>query len=122
MAPPGTFSGTLNYIAQGTGLLANVSVPIKAQISLTGLNETPNGYAYTLYPNPATDRLCINPADGSGTYVMYDLNGRRIDSGNMISGSCISVDSIRESGIYFIEWTTLKGEIYRSKWVKTSVF
>ena len=122
MAPPGLFTGTLNYIAQGTGLLANVSVPIKAQISLTGLNETSNRYAYTLYPNPATDRLCISPAAAPGTYVLYDLNGRQIETGYMTSGSCISIDAVHESGIYFIEWTAATGETYRSKWVKTAGF
>ena len=122
MAPPGLFAGTLNYIAQGTGLLANVSVPIRAQISLTGMDEYTNSNAYTIFPNPATDRLCITPATASGTYSLYDLNGRLIDYGNMISGSCVSAAAAHDSGIYFIEWTTETGETYRRKWVKSTGF
>jgi hypothetical protein len=120
MAPPGYFSGTLNYIAQGTGLLANVSVPIKAQISLTGLSEITNGNGYTIYPNPATDRLCIDPFPVNGHLNIYDLQGRKIDGGNSVNSSCISVEDIRQPGTYLLEWTGPGGRTIRERWIKTA--
>lgn len=122
MASPGSFSGTLNYIAQGTGLLANVSVPIKAQISLTGLSEVANGNGYTIYPNPATDQLCIDPAPLHGSLTIYDLHGRKILTDNAVNTSCIPVQEIREPGTYLLEWISSEGTTVREKWIKTTGF
>lgn len=122
MAPPGSFSGVLNYIAQGTGLLANVSVPIKAQISLTGLTEVANGNGYTIYPNPASGHICIHPNPTEGTVKIYDLEGRMLLDQGQISSGCLPVAEIVTPGVYLLEWTGEQGRVYREKWVKAFNF
>lgn len=122
MAPPGLFTGTLNYIAQGTGLLANVSVPIKAQISLTGLTEFTNGNGYTIYPNPASGHICIHPNPTEGTVKVYDLEGRLLLEQGQISSGCLPVAEIVTPGVYLLEWTGEQGRVYREKWIKTFNF
>lgn len=122
MAPPGPFTGILNYIAQGTGLLANVSVPIKAQISLTGLTEVTNGNGYTIYPNPASGHICIHPNPTQGTVKIYDLEGRMLKEQGQVSSGCLPVSDIVTPGVYFLEWTGEQGRVYREKWVKTLDF
>jgi hypothetical protein len=122
MAPPGSFAGTLNYIAQGTGLLANVSVPIQAQISLTGQSELANGNGYTIYPNPASSHICIDPNPLGGIVNIYDLEGRLLRAEQNNSDGCLPLSEIATPGIYLLEWTGTKGMVYREKWVKVSDF
>lgn len=117
MAPPGFFSGTLNFIAQGTGLLANVNVPIRAQISLTGFSEHTNGKAVVLYPNPAHTSICNDGlTERAEQLKILDLAGRVVDLPSPAYG-CIDLHSLTVPGIYFLEFT--EGNlVYRKKFVK----
>lgn len=117
MAPPGFFNGTLSYNAQGTGLLASVSVPIRAQISLTGIAENTNGKVGVLYPNPAHTFLCKDGLTERAEQVkILDLAGRVVDLPSPVNG-CIDLHALTVPGIYFLEFT--KGNVvYRNKFAK----
>ncbi|MBL7924077.1 MAG: endonuclease [Bacteroidia bacterium] len=116
---PGTLlSGSLNFIAQGTGLLANVSIPIRAQMSFTGSAEITNAKGYTLYPNPATDLLCLSgeeplPAD----LMITDLSGRVLRRLSGAGKRCVDLDEREAPGFYFLQWNA-GGKIFRKAWIK----
>ena len=122
MVSPGPFTANLNFTAQGTGLLANVSVPIIANVSWTGLTEVSNGNGYTIYPNPASGHICINPNPTEGTVKIYDLEGRMLQEQGQVSSGCLPVSDIVTPGVYLLEWTGEQGRVYREKWVKTFNF
>lgn len=117
-APNPNFTGVLNFNVQGTGLLANVSVPIRANLSATGLADITNGNAYTLYPNPAHDLLCIDgsPAEIKNIKVM-DVLGRLRSLSSTSSNHCIPISDIQENGFYILQWE-VGGEVFRKAWIK----
>jgi hypothetical protein len=117
MAPPGSFNGILNFTAQGTGLLANVSVPIKAQLSLQGIAEMGNGNGLTLYPNPASERICIAENKPIAAARVLDLSGRIIRSLSISEWPCFNISAIENAGFYVLEWEE-NGKLFHAPWVK----
>ncbi|MBK9399696.1 MAG: endonuclease [Bacteroidetes bacterium] len=116
-AAPGSFSGTLNFTAQGTGLLANVSVPIKAQLSLQGIAEMGNGHGLTLFPNPASERICIAENKPIAAARVLDLSGRIIRSLSISEWPCFNISAIENAGFYVLEWEE-NGKLFHAPWVK----
>lgn len=118
-APPGQlFSGSLNYSVQGTGLLTTVNVPIRAQLSLTALEDNPHSEVKRLYPNPARTQLCGDFEYGRTTnYRIYDLSGRVMDLLLSPQGSCLDISGIAAPGAYIMEWQS-DGQRQRAVWMK----
>lgn len=118
-APPGQLlSGTLNYTAQGTGLLATVSVPIRAQLSFTGQAEL-HANTVRLYPNPASTRLCgdFTSSHGHGFRIL-DLAGREVSLPAYNGGDCLDISHAGAPGAYILEWNDASGGRRRSIWYK----
>lgn len=117
-APNPNFTGVLNFIVQGTGLLANVSVPIRANLSATGLVDITNGNAYTLYPNPAHDFLCVDGLTAEMKNLkVIDVLGRVRTFIPSVENHCLSISDLQEEGFYILQWEK-DGEIYRKAWLK----
>jgi len=71
-----------------------------------GVSDNDFGQEYTIYPNPASDKISLQSAVSSQQSVMveiYDLNGRKLLNKQIPAGSEeVTVDmSGLESGIYF---------------------
>lgn len=117
-APNPNFTGVLNFNVQGTGLLANVSVPIRANLSATGLADITNGNTYTLYPNPAHDLLCVDglTAEMKNLKVM-DVLGRVRSVSSTSPKYCIPISDLQEDGFYILQWEA-NGVVYRKGWIK----
>jgi len=116
-AAPGAFSGTLNFTAQGTGLLANVSVPIKAQLSLQGIAEMDNVHGLTLFPNPAVERICIAENKPIAAARVLDLSGRIISSLLLSEWPCFNISTIQQAGFYVLEWEE-NGKVFHAPFIK----
>ena len=117
-APNPNFVGTLNFNVQGAGLLANVSVPIRANLSMTGINSITNGNAYTLYPNPAHDLLCVDGLTAEMKNIkVIDVLGRVRFVSSISPNHCIPISDLQEEGFYILQWET-QGLIYRKSWIK----
>ena len=118
-AAPGTLQNAfLNFALSGNGLLANIVVPIEAQLSLTGTEEIPNAYAYTLYPNPATTELCIDGSDGIKSNLrIMDMSGRTISTLTGMSNNCYDIRDIQSPGIYILQWEE-QSAVIRKTWIK----
>lgn len=118
MVPPGSFNGMLNFIAQGTGLLANVSVPIKAQLSLQGIAEQDNGTGLTLFPNPAFQRICVAENKTMAAARVLDLSGRIILPLSLTDWPCFDISAIERAGFYLLEWEE-NGNLFHAPWLKS---
>lgn len=72
----------------------------------------------SLYPNPTSGLFFIN-AEHLESVLVYDLNGRLIETENLVGSNGTSVDlSKHESGIYIVEIRTIYAEVFRVKVVK----
>jgi hypothetical protein len=89
---------------------------------LTGQSELANSNGYTIYPNPASSHICIDPNPVGGIVNIYDLEGRLLRAEQNNSDGCLPLSEIATPGIYLLEWTGTKGMVYREKWVKVSDF
>ncbi|MBK7681621.1 MAG: T9SS type A sorting domain-containing protein [Bacteroidetes bacterium] len=117
-APNPNFVGTLNFNVQGAGLLANVSVPIRANLSMTGMGEITNANAYTLYPNPAQDILCVDGLTSEMKNIkVIDVLGRIRPVSSTSPNHCISISDLQEDGFYILQWEE-NGVVYRKSWIK----
>jgi hypothetical protein len=117
-APNPNFVGTLNFNVQGAGLLANVSVPIRANLSMTGMGDITNANAYTLYPNPAQDILCVDGLTSEMKNIkVIDVLGRIRPVSSTSPNQCISISDLQEDGFYILQWEE-NGVVYRKSWIK----
>jgi Endonuclease I/Secretion system C-terminal sorting domain len=117
-APNPNFVGTLNFNVQGAGLLANVSVPIRANLSMTGIGDLTNGNAYRLYPNPAQDILCVDGLMAETKNIkVIDVLGRVRSVSSTSPNHCISISDLQEDGFYILQWEE-HGVVYRKSWIK----
>lgn len=102
-AAPGTLSGILNYAVQGPGLLATITIPIKANLSITSIAENFKNNTL-IYPNPAHDYFCIKPQLLPNSIIrIFDMQGREIEKNYTNSSSCINLSSSINSGLYVVE-------------------
>ncbi len=116
-AAPGSFNGSLNFIAQGTGLLATVSIPVKAQLSLQGTGGIHEPKKIIVFPNPARDFIHITGKDPSLPVKILDISGRVVMmmTGNESTG--IDIRSIESPGFYFFQWEE-DAKPCRVAWIK----
>lgn len=56
---------------------------------------------WKIYPNPVQDTLYVNPDFTQKSYLIYDLNGKKIQKG-IIEETGINVNSIKQ-GVYFLQ-------------------
>lgn len=113
----GAFSGTLNFTAQGQGLLENVSIPIVAQVSLQGTVEVSEENSSTLYPNPAENRICISGEHRLTAARVLDVSGRIVQTLAVDQLPCMHLGEIKAAGYYILEWEE-NGKLQHSGWIK----
>ena len=83
-----------------------------------GLNDNKNAPAIDVYPNPATDHLCIPTiSDNSGEIQVQlsDINGLTVLMRKFVNnGTVTTIDvSNLNSGMYFLRITTGRGSVVR---------
>ncbi|WP_282043130.1 BspA family leucine-rich repeat surface protein [Winogradskyella flava] len=61
----------------------------------------------TLYPNPTTDYIRVKNLNTRDMYTIYNVLGKRVDAGQLLTDSKISVAQL-EKGIYFLKLENYK--------------
>jgi len=69
---------------------------------------------FELFPNPTNDVVTIRFEASDADLVVYDAQGKRIQTHKIVSGESISLVNV-ETGVYFFELTTEQGKTV--KWV-----
>jgi hypothetical protein len=64
---------------------------------------------FELFPNPTNDVVTLRFEAPSAELVVFDAQGKRIQTHKIISGDSISLSHL-ETGVYFFELTTEKGK------------
>ncbi len=100
----GNFSGSLNFILNGNSLNATVQVPIRAYVSVTGVNEN-QAVVNSIYPNPVNDELNFSSPLHNATITLFDVNGKQIQSNASFTGTTLTGLSKYPKGTYFITVT-----------------
>ena len=75
-----------------------------------------------VYPNPANKLLTVEFPDGAenGKIEVIDLAGKVVIQNDMNATTIeLNIETL-ENGIYFIKYSTLNGEVYKSKFVKSN--
>jgi hypothetical protein len=102
-AAPGTLSGYLNYAVQGPGLLATITIPIKGNLSTTGLFEHTKNKS-VIYPNPTHNYFCLNPSPQINSLLkLIDLQGRVVEEIQNGNASCFTINNSLQNGIYILQ-------------------
>ncbi len=71
----------------------------------------------SLYPNPAQDFIIISSAESNTEFIISNLNGKRIASGNLINSGNHTLDiSHFAHGVYILQFTT--GNSSNKKFIK----
>ncbi|MBK7130207.1 MAG: T9SS type A sorting domain-containing protein [Crocinitomicaceae bacterium] len=104
-------------VTDSNGCYTTLTVTVDSQV---GVDENGNTL-YTIYPNPVSEVLFIQPA---GTFAdnvsgqLVDVTGKVIETFSMNSANAVQVDmSQHQSGVYFIH-ILIDGEVYITKVVK----
>ena len=72
----------------------------------------------TLFPNPTNSEIILRTSFDSGTYQIYDLQGKILDQ-NILNTQNTVIDLSRFSaGTYFLKIETASGEIHFKKVIK----
>ena len=74
----------------------------------------------SLYPNPAAEYVQMNlppGASGSGTFTLYDMEGRLVYSRYISAGEPVPLGTI-PAGLYIAGFVSVEGYAYRGKLVK----
>jgi hypothetical protein len=90
-------SGSSGSVAQG--------VQHAYEIFTVGINETTLNISLTAYPNPTTDNLTLQINDYKNeklTYQLFDIQGKLITNGQVISKQTIINTVSLQSATYFI--------------------
>lgn len=80
----------------------------------TTLNDKSEGTKITIYPNPTSGILFINGMEESTDnllYEFYDISGKKIKQGNILSDMNIDVVNIAK-GLYFIKLFNPKSKLF----------
>lgn len=109
-----TNSGTTGKLTQG------VQQPY--EITTLGIDEHPEmSLQFSVYPNPTSDILTlsiVNFNSSNLTYLLFDVNGKVIES-KKISESMTTIDmKSQQSAIYFVKITDNNKEIKTFKIIK----
>ncbi|MFM7016721.1 MAG: endonuclease [Bacteroidota bacterium] len=97
----GSFSGYLNFILSGNSLNAPIQIPIRAYVSITGLNENNSGLN-TIYPNPVNDEINFNKSLNKAIVQIFNAEGKVVYSNNDFTGNSLNGLSNYPQGKYFI--------------------
>lgn len=65
----------------------------------------PNAVLFSLYPNPAADKITITNAEAYTTYVIFDVMGKNVMSGSIDTNSSVIDVEILEAGNYVLQLT-----------------
>jgi len=103
-APLGSFSGSLNFILNGNSLNAPIQVPIKAYVSVTGLNENATNSNH-IYPNPVADQITFSKSLNNVSLRIYNSKGQQVFSNDFFIGNQISGLEKYPKGNYVISIT-----------------
>ena len=103
-APLGNFSGRLNFILNGNSLNAPIQVPIKAYVSITGLNENATNSNH-IYPNPVADQITFSKSLNNVSLRIYNSKGQQVYSNDFFSGNQITGLEKYPQGNYVISIT-----------------
>ena len=100
---------------------ANSTTCYSVNASKTGasINESSRAVSYTLWPNPATDKLMIqsSKSDESMIVEVIDINGQMLRQHQLVSTSSIDVSGLG-SGVYFVRIFTEETGYTQLKFVK----
>lgn len=139
------YNSSSNYIATGTSYTANESVTLTSiavgtyyirvygyngansttcytlNVAKTGasINGENRGLTYTLWPNPATDKLMVQSSETVTTMnvTVIDINGQVLSNHQMEGTNSIDVSGLK-SGVYFIKIFTEETGYTQLKFVK----
>ncbi len=100
-APLGSFSGNMNFILNGISLNTTVQVPIRAYVSVTGVNEN-EGVTNSIYPNPVNDEIYFTKPLNNALIIIFDASGKQLQVNNSFNGNTIAGLSNYPKGKYFI--------------------
>lgn len=109
---------TYRYIAHGRDLCLYESAKI-VQTSSALNTEISSKSAFPVYPNPAKDRVSLNPPLNSGILSLLDANGRILKEIHFSNQEELTLEiSTLSPGIYLFRIQSDSGELYSSKWIK----
>jgi hypothetical protein len=109
-----TASGSSGSVAQGVQQTYIVSV-------ITGKKEIIDRIKLTVFPNPATDKLILQPEDGETeniSFQLFDVNGTLLQTGEINGVSSQVPMNSYVSGTYFLKVMKDKEELMVYKIVK----
>jgi hypothetical protein len=104
-----------NNNGNNSGDVVVQATPVNVQEDVTvGLNE--DAYAFTVYPNPASDKLVVSANDGLKSVVLLDMRGQIVEKKNF-EGQDVEFDlSALPAGSYLVSCAWENG-IYTHKQV-----
>jgi len=100
-APIGNFNGTMNFILNGNSLNTTVQVPIRAYVSVTGVNENQT-VIKSIYPNPVIDEINFSESIHNAVITLFDVNGKQLQTMQSFTGNTLTGLSKYTKGKYFI--------------------
>ena len=106
-APIGNFNGTMNFILNGNSLNTTVQVPIRAYVSVTGVNETED-VTNSVYPNPVNDEIYFTKTLNNASFIIFDASGKQLQTMQSFTGNTLTGLSNYPKGKYFITVTENK--------------
>ena len=78
---------------------------------------------FKIYPIPATDKIHISNTNELKKLTIFDITGNKIKTINSINTNELKIDiKSLKSGIYFIQFTDIRGHTSKQKFLKTSTF
>jgi hypothetical protein len=106
-APIGNFTGTMNFILNGNSLNTTIQVPIRAYVSVTGVNEN-EAVTNSIYPNPVNDEIYFSKPLINASFTIFDVSGKQLQANSSFNGNLITGLSKYPKGKYFITVTENK--------------
>ncbi|MNX83951.1 hypothetical protein D3C86_1157300 [compost metagenome] len=90
-----------------------------ARTSASILDNQSSELNYTLYPNPAKDKLAISSSDPTEnmTVEVMDMNGKLLSTYHLSGNSTIDVSAI-STGVYFVKITSETEKVTQMKFIK----
>ena len=116
LVPPGMYNVIITATDNGTPVATTTkSIPIKVQSQSLGLDEFDN--TFSIYPNPAFDKLNIQLNNGKQALVeLVDLLGNNVYSGEIGSTKTIDVAHLN-AGVYLVK-VVMDGQVSSTRFIK----
>ncbi len=90
------------YLSSGTPRRWNVDEIEITGEGNTGINEFTGGFEYKIYPNPASENLNVNVAEGNYELKIHAISGKLIFAKSINSKTNTLNLSELDKGIYFV--------------------